>query len=77
MISPEWFLVGVLLVIILFQGVMIHKLVNKVMSRNYQEYVNSERLKKPTNVSKTTPKSAVFDPIAERNASDANRLLAF
>jgi hypothetical protein len=79
MFSPEWFLVGILVILLIAQQGfwMYHssKLMNKIMSRNYNDFVQGERLRKPTNVSRPAP-SAILDPIAERNARDANRLLA-
>ncbi len=76
----EWFIIGILVALLVFQqgfwSFHMNKLMNKFMSRNYQDYIQGERLRKPTNVSKTTRNSAVIDPIAERNASEANRLLA-
>lgn len=78
--TAEWFIIGILLSLLIFQqgfwSFHMNKLMNKLMSRNYQDYIQGERLRKPTNVSKTPRNSAVIDPIAERNASEANRLLA-
>lgn len=80
MIDPEWLIIGILIsLLIAQQGFWMYhssKLMNKIMSRNYADYAQSERLRKPTNVSKTMRPSAVFDPIAERNADAANKLLA-
>jgi len=70
----EWIVIGILLSLLIAQQVQIQKLMNKLMSRNYQDYAQSLRLKKPTNASKAPPSSAVFDPIAERNAREANNL---
>lgn len=72
----EWIVVGILVSLLIAQQVQIQKLMNKLMSRNYQEYAQSLRLKKPSNVSKTPgpATTAVFDPIAERNATEANKL---
>lgn len=71
----EWVVIGILVSLLIAQQVQIQKLMNKLMSRNYQEYAQSLRLKKPSNVSKTSgPATAVFDPIAERNATEANKL---
>ena len=57
----------------IFWGYICLVLVNRLMSRNYQEYVQGERLKKSINVS-PRPKVALVDPIAEDNASKANSL---
>jgi hypothetical protein len=50
-----------------------NRLINRVMSRNYQEFLSGERQKKPTNVS-ARPQVALVDPIAENNARMANSL---
>ncbi len=63
--------------LLIAQQVQIQKLMNKLMSRNYAEYAAGERLRKPTNVPRRPLSSAILDPIAERNASEANKLLAF
>lgn len=70
----EWVVIGILVSLLIAQQVQIQKLMNKLMSRNYQEYAQSLRLKKPSNASKASPSGAVFDPIAERNATEANKL---
>ena len=54
-------------------GYICLRLVDRLMSRNYQEFVQGERLRKPTNVS-PKPKVALVDPIAEDNARQANSL---
>ncbi len=56
-----------------FWAITCFRLTDRLMSRNYQEFVQGERLKKPTNVS-ARPKVALVDPIAEDNASKANKL---
>ncbi len=70
----EWIVIGILMSLLIAQQVHIQKLMNKLMSRNYQEYEQSRRLRKPRNESKTPQSSAVFDPIAEANAREANKL---
>lgn len=74
MFSPEWFLIGIMVILLIAQQVQITKLINKLMSRNYSDYAQGVRLNKPNNASRTTRSSAVLDPIAERNASEANKL---
>lgn len=71
----EWVLIGILVTLILWQQVQIQKLLNKLMSRDYSDYAQGERLKKPPTAPKIPAKAATFDPIAERNAREANNLL--
>lgn len=69
----EWVIIGIQCTLIIWQQVQIQKLLNKLMSRNYQEYAQGERQRKPLNAS-TTSRRDVVDPIAEKNARDANNL---
>ena len=71
----EWVVIGILLALLIAQQVQIQKLINKIMSRNYQEYAQGLRLKKPINAPKVS-KVEPFDPIAESNAANANRMFA-
>lgn len=57
----------------LFWAFVCHRLENKLMSRNYTEFVQTERLKKPP-IASTKPHVALVDPIAEENAKRANSL---
>ena len=57
----------------IFWALTCFRLTDRLMSRNYQEFVQGERLRKPTNVS-AKPKVVLVDPIAEDNASKANSL---
>lgn len=56
-----------------YWSLVVYKLNDRLMSRNYLEFVQGERLKKPTNVS-AKPKVALVDPIAEEHAKRANSL---
>jgi hypothetical protein len=77
-LSIEYFIIGILVTLLLAQHAFymftVFQLTNRLMSRNYQDFATGERLKKPTNASKTPPKGAVFDPIAEKHAKEANSL---
>lgn len=57
----------------IFWAITCFRLTDRLMSRNYQEFVTGERLLKPTNVS-AKPKVALVDSIAEDHADKANRL---
>lgn len=74
--SIEHFIIGILVALIIglqgFWMFIVFRLNDRLMSRNYQDFATGERLKKPTNASKASQKSAVFDPIAEQNAEKAN-----
>ncbi len=69
----EYACIALLIMTNVLWGFICLRLVDRLMSRNYQEFVQGERLKKPTNVS-ARPKVALVDPIAEDNASKANSL---
>lgn len=72
----EWLIIGIMTTLMIWQQVQIQKLLNKLMSRNYQDFAQGERSRKPLNAS-TTSRRDVVDPIAEKNARDANNLIAF
>ena len=57
----------------IYWAVVCNRLTNKLMSRNYAEFVQIERLKKLP-IASTQPHVALVDPIAEDNAERANRL---
>lgn len=57
----------------IYWAVVCNRLTNKLMSRNYAEFVQIERLRKLPTAS-TKPHVALIDPIAEDNAEKANRL---
>lgn len=70
----EWFVIGILTALLIAQQVQIQKLMNKLMSRNFNDYVQSSGLKKPVNESKVSADGEIFDPIAEKHAQEANSL---
>ena len=49
---------------------------DRLMSRDFNDFAQGERLKKPTNVSRAPRSGAVFDPIAENHAKEANKLFS-
>ncbi len=76
--SIEHFIIGLLSSLaIVQQGFWMYtcfKLNDRLMSRDYNDFRSSERLKKPSNASRTSQKKEVIDPIAEKNALEANQL---
>ena len=76
---PEWIVIGILVTLLLAQqaywSLIVFKLNDKLMSRNYLEYAQGERIKKPLKVAPFEPgEPALDDPIARENAKRANSL---
>lgn len=74
----EWLLGSVILVLVLFLiaqqvywMIFTQKLLNKVMSKNYAEYVQVEN----TKTKEKTKEEPFEDPYAERQAHDANTMM--
>ena len=70
----EWVVIGILVSLVGWQQVQIQKLVNKLMSRNYQDFAQGERQRRPLNASTNSRRLDVVDPIAEKNAREATSL---
>lgn len=73
--QPEWFIVGILVALLIGQqaywSFICHKLVDKLMSRNYQEFAISSRKPEPL---RSISSDDLKDPIAEENAEKANAM---
>ena len=74
-----YFIIGILVALLIgqqgFWMYIVFKLNDRLMSRNFVEYSQGKQLKRPPNVSKPSQDDGI-DPIAEKNAKDANALFA-
>ena len=76
----NWFVLGILVVLLLGQqaywSFIVFKLNDRLMSRSFSEYAHGEQLRgRPLKVAQTVPdEPATLDPIAEENAKRANSL---
>ncbi len=78
--SAEWFVVGILVVLLLGQQVywsfIVYKLNDRLMSRDFSEFTRGEKTRKVLKIAPAPPdEPAGVDPIAEENARRANSLL--
>ncbi len=59
----------------LFWAMLTLKLVNKLMSRSYYEYVQAQKLKRSGDVGFRDNTADVIDPVDEKQAQEINSLL--
>ncbi len=74
-----YFTIGVLVALLIgqqgFWFYIVFKLNDRLMSRDFTEYAQGERIKKPRPVPKASI-DAAFDPDAERMAREANQVFS-
>lgn len=79
--SAEWFCVGLLLVLLIgcqvYWARIVMQLTNKLMSRNYFEYVQTKRLAEQPQVVREESKADDYlvDPEDERSAQSLNHII--
>lgn len=74
-----YFVIGILVALLIgqqgFWFYIVFKLNDRLMSRDYTEYAQGERTKKPRPVPRA-PNDAALDPDSERMAREANRVFS-
>lgn len=79
--SPEWFVIGILVILIIGQSVFWAKvnlsLMNRLMSRDFQDFAHGKKISKAKREQATALQplqDEVADPDSERQAQELNSL---